>query len=588
VDIGFDNADRLHAVWSEDMGGGIWHLDGTVIQPDMFVLIPFGAVGGNPAYRYDHPFIFRNDFDTGKMYVHALETASGADYKALPAQWDLAGLPGQPTVMDLNKFQTASAAGINRDQVDVLSVGNYMVYAVETYPNIEYNVFDVAGNSWNTTAEVVGEMYEIHNPRLAKDASGYVYLAYEQYDGAFWSLRIRRSLNPLNMTPVLDLNTTSFQIFSSDSGSYNAELAVTGPGGAEKVALVYQDPDAATGIEIACSMAQSMNWGGTSWTGTTSTINFLGSASLAMGPGAAYDANGNTLYVVWSDNRIGYDQLYGMTSYDGGLTFNPEELLLSSGEYIVERPVVTTGTQPGTLAVAYMRTGGGGTSPYVLASMPTFYDTCDVDPGATGFWTASPGVTSIDPAPIIPVSPPKCYEMANADGRGQLLRDFGTQEHTGSVDLYFYDDDDPSIGEDFFVGMENTNARGVIRMLGVKNDTSTTNYAYTNELGVWVDWGVPRSTGWHRIIMTVDETTGLTMSLEYQPGITAEAFDPAFTGFTSITIEGGSTGEPYLVDDIQVIAIPLIGEMPLPSATPATLVLMLLGIGILILWKIRY
>ncbi|HPQ40406.1 MAG TPA: hypothetical protein PLV45_08530, partial [bacterium] len=571
------------------MGSGIWHIDGTVVQPDMFVLTPFGAVNGNPIYRYDHPFVFRNDYDSSKMYVHILE-AGGAEYKTAPAQWDLNDLPGTPTVTDLAQFLMSSATGLSRDQLDVLSVGNFIVYVIEAGPDLRYNFYNVATDTWNSTEGVIAAAlnHQLRNPRLAKDDSNYIYLCYEDVfpTAPSYALTVRRSASAMTF-PVLNWNS-AIPAASSTLGYHYADLAVTGTSGSETTALVYQNPEAATGIELNRSVAQAMNWSGTTWSGSTMTFNFMTSATVALGPAIEFDANGSTLYVVWADNRLGYDEIYGMISYDGGMNFDPEQRLTFNSEDIVETPVIATGTQPGALAIAYVRTGGGGVSPYCLASMPDFYDTCDQDPATTGFWDGYSGV-SVD-LTVTPVSPPGCYRMATTPVKGQLIHSYGSVEHTGSLDLYFYDSMDMTIGNDFFAGMDNNAVKGIIRMLGVKNDVNPNNYSYSFDGGVtWTTWsGAPRSTGWHRIIMTVDAALGLTMSLEYQPGMTVTATDPSFTAFTDVIIQGDDDVDPYFVDDIQVIAIPVIGEAPIPAASPVSMALMLLGIGGLILWKIRH
>ncbi len=59
-----------------------------------------------------------------------------------------------------------------------------------------------------------------------------------------------------------------------------------------------------------------------------------------------------------------------------------------------------------------------------------------------------------------------------------------------------------------------------------------------------MDSGILRQLGWHRITMSVDLASGLTMSLEYSPGSTASWADNMFTTFTFVSIEGGDDADP--------------------------------------------
>ncbi|MCD4652820.1 hypothetical protein K8T06_02675, partial [bacterium] len=353
---------------------------------------------------------------------------------------------------------------------------------------------------------------------------------------------------------------------------------IAGDSGTEYCTLVYKDPFSSAVTSLSCHMAIATDWGIDIWASVIASFGTVSpSGTSVLGPNAAFDSDNETLYVVWADDRSTYHEVYGVISYDAGVWFQSEQQLTNNGQTLIEAPVIVTGTESGNLAIAYTRNTSTGDSPYVLVSMPAFFDKCDTDPG--NYWDSYAGV-SVDSTTIPPFSMPACYRLETASTKGQLINQY-TVEQEGGIDLYFYDDTTITT-ENFFVALENTNAKGVIRMLGVRNETTQSNYAYSADGVNWTDWGVPRSTGWHHITMTTSEAVGLEMSIEYSPGLTAHYADPAFQYFTKITIEGGDTGDPYFVDDIEVHAISTLDERPIPTSSHFSLALLMIIMSVLV------
>ncbi len=415
------------------------------------------------------------------------------------------------------------------------------------------------------------------------DEDGFLYLAYDVFDTLNTTsfARIRRSQNTYS-TDAWHLER-QIELFSG-SGAFRPRVAATGSfvSGTLKVAVAYHRLDIPD-PQIIGNMEQNGDWTATvptpfAGTGPYNISNVLAPGNSIEGPDIAYDA-GDGLYVVWSDDRDAIFKIYGNASYDGGVTMNSaNEVQIGVGvQGIYGKPSLATGNAPGDIAVAYAKNDGMYTNPYLLVNRATFFDSCDIPPSATGYWTNSSGI-SVDYSRWF--SDPASYKMEMSKNRGTLLRDFGTEEMQGSVMLQFYDSMPVyPPGEDFYVALKNDNVRGVIRMLGVKNDIPGS-YAYSTDGVTWQDTGVPRSVGWHQIQMLVNDS-GITMSIEYSPGNTyTTPLDPLFTSFTGVELEGGGSGGTYNVDDIRVEAYPLSLEPPvIPAVSVTGLMLCLLGIG---------
>jgi len=407
-------------------------------------------------------------------------------------------------------------------------------------------------------------------PRLAKDESKYIYLSYDLYDldDLQHHLTARRSDLPESVNTWLPEVT----IDSSYDGSFQAEMVIEGSSLQQKTAFVYSA--GTSPLQIFVNAASGNTWPTDAWYGIPVVAASLpATVSMLKGPNMAYAPGGSRLYVVWADDRDTFNsEVYGVVSYDGGFSFNAVETLTNMDKPIPEAPRVAVGTELGNMAVSFIAAEGAGSSPYVLLSVADFLDPCDGLPDV--YWTSDSGVT-VDYGVFF--SPPASYRLETENLKGTLLRDYGPIEQSGSVSLLFYDD--PTITTaDFEVGLENGNAKGVIRMLGVRNDISPSNYSY-NSSGTWLDSGIARSLGWHFINFSVDPVDGLTMSIEYSPGSSVEWLDPAFTSFTSVTITGGDDASPYYIDDIQVLALPLGsgGTVPLDSFPALLLTMAIFG-----------
>ncbi len=269
-------------------------------------------------------------------------------------------------------------------------------------------------------------------------------------------------------------------------------------------------------------------------------------------------------------------------SFDFGESFGLDSLIDTAGWEVLEKPCLSMGYTPGTIAVTYVhREGSDPHHPYTLVSFSEFYDSCDNPPAM--FWDGYGGVTQDSSLYHGATGMGTSYRLASAMNRGELLRDYGTSEQQGVVELYFYDS--MTDQADFSVILNNDNLKGVIRMLGVRNDTTQSNYSYFDGTQ-WINWGGPRTVGWHHAIVTVNDT-GILMELETSPGTYLSIADTAFTAFTSIEIEGGSDSDPYNVDDIRVEANSLNAAPPVPVDSEVSILLTILLLTVFGIWVRR-
>lgn len=577
LDVHFDQSNRLHAVFSDERDSGFQHIFGTTMLRNGVVTQNFQAyIPPLNSDLFDNGQILSLPGYPDQMFMLGIDTTSST-LSAVVSSWDLSTLPA-PTVTNLN---SSVMLGTGITYLDTAASGDYLFY-VYSYNGLLYlNRYSVAFNSWDTTETVIFAADKLlFAPHLVADDAGFLYLGYQQFDsiGSTWDFVVRRSLMPLNPAPGF-LVEHMITMSPRTSQFPHIDLAVTGDSvsGTLKVATAYQDP-LVPDKTIVASVEHNGDWSDPGWVAGYSILNGApGSSTLIRGPDLAFGVNKIFLYAVWFDNRAGGECLFGAISFTGGLTWQRDRQLTYGTPVLQDPPQIITGYSPGNLAVAYTRNTGVGISPHALVIMPVFYDPCDDDPAA--YWNTFTGVTPV----ILPFHglQGRSYEMANGSDRGQLLRDFGSQENHGSVDLYFYDDVG-NVNEDFFIGLDNNNRRGVIRMLGVRNESTTYNYSYFDGSN-WIDWGstAARSTGWHHVMLTVNEA-GLYMSLEYTDGEYATWYDSTYTSFTAVFIEGGSDAEPYYVDDVQVEVLPLESPLELPAASPLFLTLLLAGVSLLI------
>lgn len=581
-DVTFDPAGNVHVVYHDNRSLSIEHLFATTLMQNGLLTFSYRAYMGNEGNNHTNPFVFPSTFYTNRNYVGGID-GSGTYNECIMGYYETGSLPATPTPVDQAGYPLAAETV---DNLQVLSWNSSIYYAYDYMGDVYLNTFNEEFGIWGTEVilshPITEESYSA--PSFAIDEDGFIYIAYNVFDSMNTQtfLRVRRSSTPGSITAFPVERLVDFYM---DVHSYAPKIAVTGRYGNStlKVAIAYRFPSASM-TKIIGNMEENYDWSLTtpdtfSGTGPYDISSELTDGEIVYGPDMIYDAAGD-LYIAWSDDRDDIFKLYGNVSYDGGLS------MLSSNEVqigvgiagIFGEPVLAAGPNPGDIALAYCRNDGLYTSPYLLLSRSTFFDSCDVDPGSTGYWTSYSG---IDVVTSMFYSPPGCYRMFT--GKGMLLRDFGTEEQQGSVTLQFYDTGSET--EDFYVALNNDNLKGVIRMLGVRNETTTYNYSYSYGNDIWVDLGTPRSNGWHEIRFQVDDT-GLLMSIGLSGGgVLGSKTDPAFTSFTSVEIEGGSGSSPYFVDDIRVEAFPLEIAPPLPTMSIVSLAILALLLGVVIVRK---
>jgi len=581
----FDYNGNIHTVWIENRTGSDHGFGSALLADGSFV-------GSYPIYAGmmgdGHGFIrtFPSLVDITKMYSITLNISSSPNYEFCGAELNINDFPSFPTVTDTACVSTNSF-GIGVESATVY--GGKIFYAIDNTPDIRVRGYDIATQTWDITDAVIPGIssYSNSHPQIAVDGDGYIYVVYDRYDISLSEFNIGacRSQLPADLSSGFYAENVILAT-SSAWGSFGPEIAVKGSYANSDLLFIctYLDPDSSI-VTVGMVFEFMGDWTTSVYLTTIpTTLNEDNSSGIAVhGPESIFDADQETAYVVWSDNRTGTSELYlRAISHDGSVL--SDEFLLSDGDSdIIQRPHITAGFNPGDLAITYIDDEEGSDSPFLLLSRSTFYDTCDGDPSL--IWTASSGIT-VDSTKYH--SPPASYRMENSMTRGALLQDYGTSEQTGSISLFFYDTPSQTT-ENFMVTLNNDNVKGVIRMLGVRNETTNTNYSYSLDGVTWVDMGVPRMSGWHELIMTVDES-GIRMQMEEweEAGSFVTVTDPTFTSFTSIEIEGGGSSGAYNVDDIRVEVHPVISEpLLIPSTSPFFMLTCMLILGTLLWFRCK-
>jgi len=581
TDVTFDSAGRVHVVYHDNREYGTQHIYATTLSYDNVLTNSYLAYAGTLTHDHIWPFVFSSDFFPQRIYVGGVNTSQTMDECVL-GYYETNDLP--PTVTFDGVSSTLSTSNI--EKFDMIGGEGYIFYVYNEAGRLYLNKYSEDLDEWGSMETVIESGSPERNysaPSLAMDDGGYVYVVYSEYDisGPSTYVRARRSSIPLD---IVNFDPEREVDYDPDAAAFDPVIAATGAFAMSdlKVAVAYLYSGLTT-LNVRGKMEPNGDWGAPTPTpmaaGTYDISSPLSVSQQMYTPDIVYDVE-NNLYVVWSDDREGIFKLYGNASYDGGVS------MLSSNEVEIHGgiaglyggPKIAVGDRPGDMAVSYSLHNGVNISPYLLVSRASFFDSCDQDPATTGYWTSYAGVSV---ATNEYFSPPASYVLENE--KGTLLADFGSEEQQGSVTLQFFDS--MSTTENFYVALSNDNRRGVIRMLGVRNDISPSNYAYSFDGMSWLDSGGARSLGWHEIQFIVSGD-GLIMSIEVNSGGPVLISDPSFTGFTSIEFDGESGPNPYYVDDIRVEAFPLVLEpQPIPASSPMFILALILTIGYLIRYK---
>ncbi|MCD4652821.1 hypothetical protein K8T06_02680 [bacterium] len=577
----FDYHGNIHTVWIDNRDGNL-HSQGSALLADGTFVGSYTMYTGTGSDNHTFIRTFPSITDVNTMFSIVLNEDSSPDFEFCGVELNINDFPSIPYPVVTFCVSTGTTSV---DVISMVETGGKIFYALDDSPDIRLRAYDVSSQTWDTVDAIIPGLGNISlsHPQIAVDEDDFIYVVYDRYDSGppvEHNIGARRSMSQADLSggfyPENIILATA-----STSGYFSPEVAVTGSYSNLDLLFIctYLDPN-----PLTTKVNMVTDWMG-DWTiaffltSTTDTLNTDNSSGIfVQGPESAFDVDGETVYVIWTDDRTGTSELYLRAVSNAGSILS-DEFLLTDGDTDVEaRPHISTGFNPGDIAITYI----DDDCPFLLMSRSTFYDTCDNDPSL--HWTTHSGIT-IDNTMYH--GQPASYRFETSMTRGALLQDYGTTEQTGSVSLFFYDT--PSITtENFIVTLNNDNSKGIIRMLGVRNETTPTNYSYNDGSG-WIDWGVIRTPGWHEVIMSVD-ASGITMQIEGWEGLGdfSTVTEPTFTSFTSIEIEGGGTAGSYNVDDIRVEANPVIYEpLPIPSSSPFFLLLGIILIGGIFVWSRR-
>ncbi|MBN1296715.1 hypothetical protein JXA80_08030 [bacterium] len=577
--VAFDVFGNAHAVWEDDRYSSVIHMVGCSALVSGGQTDSYFCYGGLETETHLLPFVFKRALSANHMYGFTINS-SITPHSLETVVYDLSYLPGSPDMTDLPSNPGFDATSI--EDFDMIGGGGYIVYAYKmaSVDHLFLGLFDESSKTWvvNHLQVTAPANYRFRHVRLGMDAAGYIYLVYdkEMYGGTpSYSLIARRSSNPFDVTsPLLNeryINGSPSDMLFPDiavSGAYPSDL---------KVSIAYIVHQVGTSKEIFCTTENNMDWTMSTWGGNSiPALNSNTSESLTFErPAVAIDA-ADSVYVVWTDNQLGYQEFFGNISSNGGTTFGSSDQQIAAGiSEIVGAFDLTMGPNPGDIALAYIRTNGTNSVPCLLYSSASFFDFCDGSPSM--YWTSAANVSVYS---SLFYSAPACYRLGGA--KGTLLKDYGSVEYQGRISMQFYDSGSILPEDDFYAGVSSSNEKGVIRMLGVRNETTPTSYSYSMDGGVtWQSLGGIRSVGWHEIVFTIDDF-GLLMTIEVSPGSVVGTAD-SLTKFTTLEIAGGTDTSPYFIDDVRIEAFQSdIGPVTTPAVSGLGILATLAGIGGLI------
>lgn len=581
----FDALGNVHYIFEDDRAG-VSQFWGTTIMSDGVPLPSYLGYSGFGTDDLYSPFILRSIAFFNNMFLVGYNSVT---QDVAVVQYDLTGLPGtvNPVMIAMKPVDAPPI-----DAFQAASVLDHLVFCYERFPELRFGGFQIGGG-WDieSTIGASGSDY-LQHVDIAVDEENFIYICYDRWNSNLlqYELTVRRSVNAGDFSGGFHPAHT---IATHDSGPYFPELAVTGSNMMMDLAVsvLYILPDPGF-TSIECITELDGNWTVADFNplGAPSVVNDDQSSTVSIVDSAfdaAYDHLTRRLHVVWSDDRMQPTSfLYGDTSYNYGLSFGLDKELGAGVPDIVEAPRLALGMEAGHMSVSYTRFDGMNIFPNALVSSPEFYDTCDTDPAI--YWDGASGV-NIDPTQFHGFDGAS-YAMVAGDTRGVLIRDYGSMGQQGVIDLFFYDNMNMDPDTEFLITVNNANAkntdgsRGVIRMLGVKNDINPTNcYKYSEDGITWQTFGTDtlRSMGWHNVIITLTPG-GTSFDLEGSPGNYTTVFDSEFTSFTSLEIQGDDVTPPFNVDDVQVEVFPIGGPMPIPALSVIGLLILMISMAIVL------
>lgn len=581
IDVSFDFDGNVHAVWNDDREG-IYKIYGNTILTTGSPIGSYSCHAGISAETYVMPSIVSDMSNPYGLFV--IGTALTTPAQLIGSSYDINYLPDSVHATDLmNDLELTPP--ITVDGLTAIWTDVWVNFVFEYDGSLYYGDFEYGSEIWTLRGSITPSPEDEYvTPSLAKDSDGFIYLCYTTIDSfsITSTLVAQRSNDQFSFLSGFGPQREIVQV--GDTNGFVSSISATGAffNSDLQVAVIFYH-NSAIPPYVTCVCDHNGDW--MSSLGFNGVFNNLnpGIGNYVNGLDIAYDSVGR-LYAVYVDDRSSIPQIYGSTSYDYGDSFTLDQHIPTNGYEILEQPSLAVGYTPGNIAVGYIHKEGAlPHHPYILVSQSEFFDTCDFPPDI--FWDSYGGVEADYALYHGLTGDGVSYRLITGEVKGELIRDYGTVENQGALELYFYDPVylEPGAAE-FSVALNNDNLKGVIRMLGVRNDTNQSNYSY-HDGSQWVDWGGARTVGWHHIIVTVNDD-GIVMQLESSPGSYLSYQDMDFTSFTSIEIEGGGTSDPYNVDDIRVETYPVpLPPPPLPVDSGMAVLMSLAAIGSLLLKK---
>ncbi len=573
-DLAFDqvggSAESLHMVWSNFNGvsNHIYHqaitLDG--IPTDSKVASSATPNLGNPTIMFgltdpNHGYMISADGFTGDFFSAFL------DMYEPPVFWW--------TPIDIVSTSSPVALDYSAATTSVFADSLWIAFADPTATR--GLIFGKnTGAGWNLQTIVdASPLAEYHKPQICIDDLGYIYVVFQVIEGTPVGWFAMRS-STANPNPGMGMAFLDKRLITSSMGAEGCVCDVHG-GLSETTdatfVTVWSENTGAGQIFSICEVDEQNPSPVTSlWQSSTPMGGVLGQVS---GTGALDPVNPDVVLgwnrqinVIWEDDRNGPETtIYGSRSYNlgGQFLFDRQMSFPHPGESMYD-PTIAADPIRGHLAVGYTR-GAATTRVVGRLSTADHVNRCDASP-SLAYWQNQAGIT-VNTTFFHDYTPNgSSYRVANGTNRGALAHDFSPNQVMGVVSLWFYDDPTLNLNEDFWVIFEGDDGSraGIFRMLGVRNETSTSNFCF-NPTGLEPDWqdsGISRGAAeaWHHVVIVVNED-GLQIYLDPETVTPAVIDDSSVATMLSIGVQGGSDAESYYIDDIHIagILLPIIPAM---------------------------
>lgn len=419
--------------------------------------------------------------------------------------------------------------------------------------------------------------FTLYHPDICTDDEGYVYVVYETYNSS--TLAYDRKVTRSELPEQIEMFWAGRTVAGSSNFEYPS-IAATGTStvGDLRVGIGRVEH---TGSEyrVEGKVEVDGDWiSGPVFLGHEALVQLADGGQSASNADVAFGRD-HAFHIVWRDNTVVTYEAYASVSYDDAVSFTSPQCLNcdTTGHSTTLFPKIASSREGShALAIALVQKDLSGSHHPWLIQLPThYYDRCDTD---FSNWDSVSGVM-IDATVSHDVSG-HSFRFETNTQRGLLYNDYQSAPITGNLDFWFYDT--LSQTADFHARIEGDDGSkaGVYRMIGINNASSHTAYSVHGGTS-WQVLSNQRTTGWHHVIIQVSGS-GLEMLLDPETNAIPVLASNQFVNISRIEFEGGSSGDPYYLDDVTITA-----EVSPPVPANSIVGILLAIIGFTAIFRMR-